>query len=74
MKATWSRAEMMRELGVKSTALWRWEKMGAIPAPIRVPGCHPRWIREEVLAHLAAASAAAKSAAALADKVQGGAK
>lgn len=43
-----TRAEMMRLLGCKDTALWKKELAGLIPPAIRRPGMHPRWIRAEV--------------------------
>jgi predicted DNA-binding transcriptional regulator AlpA len=35
-------------LGWSDVTLWRHLKDGTIPAPISMPGCHPRWVLEDL--------------------------
>jgi predicted DNA-binding transcriptional regulator AlpA len=42
------RKEIMQWLGWSGATLWRKIKDGTIPQPIRMPGCHPRWVLSEL--------------------------
>lgn len=46
------RKYIMQWLGWSGATLWRKTKDGIIPQPIRIPGCHPRWVLEELEAAL----------------------
>lgn len=42
------RRQVMDLMGWSSATLWRALQRGAFPAPLRLPGCHPRWRIEDV--------------------------
>ena len=42
------RKHIMQWLGWSGATIWRKTKDGTIPQPIRLPGCHPRWVLEEL--------------------------
>lgn len=46
--AFYSGPQLRQLLGISNTTMFVKERAGAIPSPIREPGCRPRWPRDLV--------------------------